>query len=54
MGYTLSDITFLIRLLLDILVVWGFIYSGTEEMELGQGKSPAGASVWTVIWQQQL
>ena len=28
MGYTLSDITFLIRLLLDILVVWGLIYSG--------------------------
>ena len=28
MGYTLSDITFLIRLLFDILVVWGLIYSG--------------------------
>ena len=28
MGYTLSDITFLIRLLLDILVVWGLIYFG--------------------------
>ena len=28
MGYTLSDITFLIRLLLDILVVWGLTYSG--------------------------
>ena len=28
MSYTLSDITFLIRLLLDILVVWGLIYSG--------------------------
>ena len=28
MGYTLSDITFLIRLLLDILVVGGLIYSG--------------------------
>ena len=28
MSFTLSDITFLIRLLLDILVVWGLIYSG--------------------------
>ena len=28
MSFSLSDITFLIRLLLDILVVWGLIYSG--------------------------
>ena len=28
MRLSLSDITFLIRLLLDILVVWGLIYSG--------------------------
>ncbi len=28
MSLSLSDITFLIRLLLDILVVWGLIYPG--------------------------
>ena len=28
MSFSLSDITFLIRLLLDILVVWELIYSG--------------------------